>query len=155
MTRPSRGSGFTLVELMMSIAILSILLAVAVPKFADSVLHAKEGNAKGQLAAIRGALSLYYGDNNGLPPNCAAVEPNSNVLTNALVPRYLDAIPKVDNALHPATNNVYCDANMVDGSDHDGTGWYYDGLQPSDSGAGSVWIACDHESMTGQSWTTY
>jgi prepilin-type N-terminal cleavage/methylation domain-containing protein len=145
----------TLIELMIVVTIIAILASVAVPKFADSVLSAKAGNAKGQLAAMRAGLALYYTDNNGLPLSCAAVDPNSTLLNTGLVPKYIDKIPYLDTGLHPATNNVYCDANIVNGTAHDGQGWYYDGLAPSDSGIGSIWIACDHASQQGDSWTSY
>lgn len=51
--------GFTLVELMLTVAILSILVVVAIPKFADLFRRSKEGSTKGSLSALRSASSMY------------------------------------------------------------------------------------------------
>jgi prepilin-type N-terminal cleavage/methylation domain-containing protein len=61
--------GFTLIELMIVVAIIGILAAVAVPKFADLVTKSKEASVKGALGSVRSALSIYYGDTEGVYPN--------------------------------------------------------------------------------------
>src|SRR3954454_17240373 len=68
MTKSSRSKGFTLIELMIVVAIIGILAAVAVPKFADLVTKSKEASVKGALGAVRSALSIYYGDTEGSYP---------------------------------------------------------------------------------------
>src|ERR1044071_47481 len=60
--------GFTLIELMIVVAIIGILAAVAIPKFADLVTKSKEASIKGNLGAVRSALSIYYGDQEGKYP---------------------------------------------------------------------------------------
>ncbi|MFC2048774.1 type IV pilin protein [Elusimicrobiota bacterium] len=64
--------GFTLIELMIVVAIVGILAAVAIPKFADLIDKAKEAKVKGNLSSIRGAVSIYYGSFEGLAPSNAA-----------------------------------------------------------------------------------
>src|SRR3954454_322818 len=68
MTKSSRSKGFTLIELMIVVAIIGILAAVAIPKFADLVTKSKEAAVKGTLGALRSAVSIYYGDLEGNYP---------------------------------------------------------------------------------------
>src|SRR6185503_6331222 len=60
--------GFTLIELMIVVAIIGILAAIAIPKFADLVTKSKEAAVKGTLGALRSAISIYYGDMEGTYP---------------------------------------------------------------------------------------
>ena len=55
-------SGFTLVELMIVVAIIGVLSAVAVPNFKKYQAKAKTSEAKVQLAAAYTALQAFYGD---------------------------------------------------------------------------------------------
>ncbi len=63
-----KSKGFTLIELMIVVAIIGILAAVAIPKFADLVTKSKEAAVKGNLGAVRSAISIYYGDMEGIQP---------------------------------------------------------------------------------------
>ena len=60
--------GFTLIELMIVVAIIGILAAIAIPKFANLINKSKEGATKGALSTVRGAIQVYYGDNEGWFP---------------------------------------------------------------------------------------
>lgn len=55
-------SGFTLVELMIVVAIIGVLSAVAVPNFKKYQAKAKTSEAKVQLAAAYTAMQAFYGD---------------------------------------------------------------------------------------------
>ena len=146
--------GFSLLELMIVVSIIGILASIALPKYADMIQKAQEGTLKGNLGALRSALSIYYADNAGFSPVCTAGA-NSTVLSDSLVPRYISEIPLVKSGLHPPTSTVFCDSQMVAGSIHDGQGWYYDGTLPADVFAGNIWVACDHTDVIGHDWTTY
>src|ERR1041385_5507220 len=66
--RKLKSKGFTLIELVIVVAIIGILAAVAIPKFADLVTKSKEASVKGGLGAVRSAVSIYYGDMEGQYP---------------------------------------------------------------------------------------
>ncbi len=60
--------GFTLVELVIVIAILGILAAYAVPKYQGLVEQARSAEARAQLGTVRSALGIYYAKNHGVYP---------------------------------------------------------------------------------------
>ena len=51
--------GFTLIELMIVISIMMILMAIAIPSYTQSVLHAKESVLKQNLFTLRNVISQY------------------------------------------------------------------------------------------------
>src|SRR6187455_1346132 len=65
--------GFTLIELMIVVAIIGILAAIAIPKFADLVTKSKESAVKGSLGSVRSALSIYYSDTEGVFPSTGSL----------------------------------------------------------------------------------
>lgn len=60
----ARGqSGFTLIEMMIVVAIVAILAAVALPNYSDYVLRGKLVEATNALSATRANMEQYYQDN--------------------------------------------------------------------------------------------
>jgi type IV pilus assembly protein PilA len=67
--------GLTLVELMVVVAIIAIIAAVAITVFQDIQKKAKLAADMGNVAAMRSAVAIYYGKNNGIfPANEGQVE---------------------------------------------------------------------------------
>jgi type IV pilus assembly protein PilE len=65
MRRAPRSSGFTLVELMVTVLIASVLLAIAVPTYTSQIRKARRTDAKTALLDLAGREERYYNSNNG------------------------------------------------------------------------------------------
>ena len=53
-------SGFTLIELMVVVAIIGVLAAISITRFKNATQRAKQGEARSNLAAIYVAEKSYY-----------------------------------------------------------------------------------------------
>lgn len=66
--RPQRwkhaGAGFTLLELMVVVAIVGILVAIAVPAYGDAVRKSRRGQAKADLAGLAQRAERFHSVNN-------------------------------------------------------------------------------------------
>lgn len=56
------NKGFTLIELMIVVAIIGILAAIAIPNFMSYQCKAKQAEAKNLLGAARTAAEVYYAE---------------------------------------------------------------------------------------------
>lgn len=156
--RRDARSGFTLIELMIVVAIIGLLSAIAVPKFSDLLMKTREGNTKGNLGRIRSALNIYYSDMEGYFPS-SGWNWNSNSwtgLTTSLVPKYINVIPKAQLRWHAESNRVYMHS-YSQGHSHDSSygHWGYDGYTPATGDWGRIYIWCTHTDKNGQQWSTY
>ena len=66
-----RQSGFTLIELMVTVAIVAILAAVAIPNYSDYVRRSQIQEATSNLLAMRTKMELYFQDNRKYTGACA------------------------------------------------------------------------------------
>lgn len=60
---PRRHAGFTLIEVMIVVAIIGILSAIALPAYSDYVMRGKLVDATNTLAALRVRMEQHYQDN--------------------------------------------------------------------------------------------
>lgn len=58
--RKRNQTGFTLIELVIIIAVLGILAAVAIPKYANITAESKEASARGALGGLRSGITIFY-----------------------------------------------------------------------------------------------
>lgn len=62
-----RQQGFTLIELMIVVAIIGILAAIAIPAYQDYTARAQASEALSATAGIRADMGLYLAENGALP----------------------------------------------------------------------------------------
>lgn len=74
--------GFTLIEVMIVVAIIGILSAIAIPAYGDYVKRSKVTEATSALADYRIRMEQYYQDNRNYGPgDCGVVEPTAKYFT--------------------------------------------------------------------------
>jgi general secretion pathway protein G len=84
-TRASRlCRGFTLIEMIIVIALISILVSIAIPVYRQHLLHAKEAVLKEDLYSMRNAIDQYVQDKGKAPQD----------LNDLVTAGYLRLLPK-------------------------------------------------------------
>jgi type IV pilus assembly protein PilA len=78
--------GFTLIELMIVVAIIGILAAIAIPSFLQFRLRAKTAEAKSNLGAIRTAELAYFSEWNFFVADQIQTPVNGRAGNNAKLP---------------------------------------------------------------------
>ena len=121
--------GFTLIELMIVVAIIGILAAIAIPRFARLVDKAREAATQGGLGALRSAITIYYGRHDGIFPD--NISPGLGFLGVGLD----DAIDKIP-MVTLLRSLGHTDANTVDNVMNHSADWCYF------SGTGEVFVDC-------------
>lgn len=91
--------GFTLIELMVVMAILAILLAIGAGAFTSSMKKGRDATRKANLRAITNALDMYYNDKGKYPVGASGEIKGCGT----------DAVPTVcgDGIFKDANNTLY------------------------------------------------
>jgi prepilin-type N-terminal cleavage/methylation domain-containing protein len=175
LTRRRRSFGFTLIELMIVVAIIAVLASIAIPKFADLIRKSQEGATKGNMGALRSALSIYYSDMEGQWPGTSVVGNGGALASLTINGKYLASIPLAYAPFyHPSNSNEF---DIVTGGSCSfgspptwnvtfvenflaSAGWVYCsvlnfGAIPPDQFLGMVIVNCTHTDTKGTSWTNY
>lgn len=137
--------GFTLIELMLVVAIIGILASIAIPKFAALVRKSSEGASKGNIGSVRSAINIYYADLEGLYPTTIAA------LT--ISAKYLSAIPRAKAPNYHADQSGEFPRSGA-AAPNDAGGWYYDDLAGT-ANFGAVLVNCTHTDTKGEVWSAY
>lgn len=113
-------SGFTLVELMIVVAIIGVLSAVAVPNFKKYQAKAKTSEAKVQLAAAYTAEQAFFGDF-GIYHTCLAYmgfDPNGEAQARYFAIGFSNVTAAIDTSAHSGARqnglaNSQCPENLA------------------------------------------
>ncbi|KML46764.1 general secretion pathway protein GspG [Burkholderia cepacia] len=81
--RTRRSRGFTLIEIVVVMAIIGLLLTLAVPRYMHSIERGKEQVRQQNIAVMRNAIDQYYGDNGQYP----------DTLDELVAKHYLRSVP--------------------------------------------------------------
>lgn len=79
-----RNRGFSLIELIVALAILATILAIAVPRYFNNIETAQENVLREDLYVMRSAIDHYFSDKSVYPA----------ALADLVAQNYLRAIPK-------------------------------------------------------------
>jgi prepilin-type N-terminal cleavage/methylation domain-containing protein len=90
---------FTLVEILIVVAILGILAAIVLPALQGHITEANESAAKDNLRILRNAIGLYAARHGGVPPGYRNNDPTQTPMpvyfaSGLVAGRYLNKIPK-------------------------------------------------------------
>jgi len=129
---------------MIVVAIIGVLAAIAIPKFASLIRKSGEGATKGNLGAIRSSLTIYYGQLEGQYP--------TNLASMTLAPKVLGSIPNLKTPNYHGDTSIEGDG--VISAATDAGKWFFDNVT-SDANNGSVIVGCTHTDTKGSVWTTY
>ncbi|MBL0349214.1 MAG: prepilin-type N-terminal cleavage/methylation domain-containing protein [Elusimicrobia bacterium] len=155
------SKGFTLIELMLVVAIIGLLAAIAIPKFANLVVKAKEAAARGKLGTFRSALSLYYADNEGNYPSIAGLQgvgaPPPYYMQYALVPKYMNQQISIDvpsavihkGGVYTKPITLFDDSNFDIAFGDGSVGWVID------TTSGKCAVNCSHTDTKGTTWSLW
>ena len=78
-----RARGFSMIELMVALAILATILSIAVPRYFGNIDSTKESVLREDLYVLRDAIDKYFSDNGKYP----------DTLEDLVTKRYLCGIP--------------------------------------------------------------
>ena len=124
-------TGFTLIELMIVIAILGILAAIAIPAYQDYSVRAKVSEVIASVAPAKLAVAEYYQSEATLPVNLEEAGV-SNVVT-----KFVNSMTVVDGTIYAEVNRD-ADATGVDKVTSAGDDMYIE-LVPTIATGGVDW----------------
>jgi general secretion pathway protein G len=125
-------AGFTLVELMIVMAIIGVLAMVAVPKYITAIKHAKEAVLKEDLHTLRAAIDSYTMDKQKAP----------QALDDLIQDGYLKVVP-----VDPMTNSNTTWVTDTSDTMHS--------LDETDPGIDDIHSGSDEPGSDGQPYNTW
>lgn len=84
--QPARQPGFSLLELLLVMVLISLLAALVMPVATNSVIRAKEATLKENLHVMRKALDDYYADHGKYPDSLTQLSEQRYIRQTPLYP---------------------------------------------------------------------
>ncbi|HBU69176.1 MAG TPA: hypothetical protein DEE98_02210 [Elusimicrobia bacterium] len=158
-----KSKGFTLIELMIVVAIIGILSAIAIPKFADLIRKSNEGATKGNLGAVRSAISIYYGELEGwFPvPTASGAQTAAGSLGELLVMENGKYLKELPSCYTPPFHSKLAQVTIAVASGDEASGggaWGYQDNRAPGAGEkqwGELWVNCTHTDSKSTTWSSY
>ena len=134
-----KQQGFTLIELMIVVAIIGILAAIAIPAYQDYTIRAQVSEGLNLSGACKAAVTEYYQDQGAFPKNnaTAGLEAAANIKG-----KYTQQVEVTGAGLCQAKFGVDANANIKDAVLT---------MTPNDN-AGSVSWACSGDATLVDKW---
>jgi prepilin-type N-terminal cleavage/methylation domain-containing protein len=115
----SMQRAFTLIELLIVVAIIAILAAIAVPNFLEAQTRAKVSRVKADMRSVASAVESYHVDTNHYPPPYGVSVQGRDSLSVLSTPvAYITAAKVIDPfaGLNPTINKVALTYEAMNGS---------------------------------------
>ncbi len=111
--RMKNRKGFTLIELMVVVAIIGILAAIAIPMYRTQQIKSKMTEGTRAVSSVASAIGDYYQDESSYPAACANVTAINNTLGVGISTlRYINAMStNASGAITVTYQNISADVN--------------------------------------------
>jgi prepilin-type N-terminal cleavage/methylation domain-containing protein len=108
-----RSSGFTLMEMLIVVAIIAVLAGVGIGYYGDYIEEARMATARTNLKIVRDAISRYFKDHMTYPTSLESLQgpylqqPTTSLLLEPLAGNGIIMVEVVDNVHYPDDYNVF------------------------------------------------
>jgi general secretion pathway protein G len=133
-------AGFTIIELIVVIAIIGILATIALPRLKDAPRRAEEAVLKTNLRAMRDAINQFHADKGHYPPS----------LDTLVEEDYLRTVP-----MDPITNSTDTWQVEYEGFDSDDEPAETDRPESGEPGIMDVWSGAEGVSVSGEPYSEW